>query len=119
LEPRSAALCASELFSSVQKGLSKGEIIEAMTVELTPEVERMVREGLRRGHYRTAAELISEAVQQLLAQEEWFDNHRSDIGARIEAGWASAEHGESIDSDRVKNNLETRKRAFLAETRRA
>jgi Arc/MetJ-type ribon-helix-helix transcriptional regulator len=40
-----------------------------MTVELTPETERLVREELRTGHFRSAGELVDRAVQVMLEKE--------------------------------------------------
>jgi hypothetical protein len=40
---------------------------KAMTINLTPEQEKIVKEELRSGHFRTAEELISQALLTLLA----------------------------------------------------
>ena len=40
---------------------------EAMTINLTPEQEKIVKEELESGHFRTAEELISQALHTLLA----------------------------------------------------
>ena len=85
-----------------------------MTIDLTPEVEGMIREGLRLGPYRTANEFVAEAVQLLLQQENWLAENHDEIAARIEEGWASAERGELIDGDEVRGYMEERKKAFLA-----
>jgi hypothetical protein len=39
----------------------------AMTINLTPEQEKIVKEELESGHFRTAEELISQALQALRA----------------------------------------------------
>jgi len=38
-----------------------------MTINLTPEQEKIVKEELESGHFRTAEELISQALHTLLA----------------------------------------------------
>jgi Arc/MetJ-type ribon-helix-helix transcriptional regulator len=40
---------------------------KAMTINLTPEQEKIVKEELESGHFRTAEELISQALHTLLA----------------------------------------------------
>src|SRR5207245_10716376 len=40
---------------------------EAMTINLTPEQEKIVKEELESGHFRTAEELISQALRALRA----------------------------------------------------
>jgi len=39
----------------------------AMTINLTPEQEKIVKEELESGHFRTAEELISQALRALRA----------------------------------------------------
>jgi predicted transcriptional regulator len=45
--------------------------------------------------------------------------HRSEIAAKIEQGYAAAQRGDLIDSDEVRSKLQQRKRARLDDKRRA
>jgi predicted transcriptional regulator len=45
--------------------------------------------------------------------------HRSEISAKIEQGYAAAQRGDLIDSDDVRSKLQQRKRALLDDKRRA
>ena len=41
-----------------------------MNINLTPEQERMVRDELKSGHFRTAEEVISHALEALREKEQ-------------------------------------------------
>jgi hypothetical protein len=47
-------------------------------------------------------------------QRVWLAEHGSEIGEKIEQGYAAAQRGELIDSDQVRSRLDERKRAWLA-----
>jgi hypothetical protein len=51
-------------------------------------------------------------------QEEWFSANKAEISAKIEEGYAAAQRGELIDGDRVRTEMEEKKRAWRAEQRR-
>ena len=55
-----------------------------MTINLTPEQEKIVKEELESGHFRTAEELISEALHALLATAP-SSGASADNGRRREA----------------------------------
>jgi len=57
---------------------------KAMTINLTPEQEKIVKEELRSGHFRTAEELISQALLTLLATAP-SSSARKDNGKHREA----------------------------------
>jgi hypothetical protein len=56
-----------------------------------------------------------DAVSLLHEQEVWLASHRSEIAAKIKAGYAAAQRGELIDADDVRRRLLDRKRAWLDE----
>lgn len=43
---------------------------KAMRIDLTPEQEKIVKEELKSGHFRTAEEVIGEALQALREKEQ-------------------------------------------------
>jgi len=57
---------------------------KAMTINLTPEQEKMVKEELKSGHFRTAEELISQALSAFLAPVP-SSSASADNGKRREA----------------------------------
>ena len=85
-----------------------------MHVELKPETRSIIEQDVRSGPYTNAEDFVEQAVAMLHEQEEWFAVNRVEIGARIEAGYASAERGELAGEGDVRRRLEARKREWLA-----
>lgn len=90
-----------------------------MTVTLSPEQERRLADVLRSGAYQNAEQALDRALEMLLAQEEWLAENRVEIAAAIEMGFAEAERGELIDGDEVRSRMTARKKAWVAEKRKA
>ena len=90
-----------------------------MDIRLKPELEEMIRKDVERGAYRTVDEFIEHAVALLREQESWLAENASAIRAKIEQGFASAQRGDLLDADRVRQEMEQRKSAWIAEKRRA
>lgn len=91
----------------------------AMDIRLKPEVEELIRRDVERGAYQSVDEFVEHAVALLHEQESWLAEHGSEIRAKIEKGYASAQRGELLDSDRVRQETEQRKNAWTAKKRRA
>ena len=85
-----------------------------MTIHLRPELEELIKQDIQRGAYQSIDEYIEHAVFMLHEQEAWLADHHAEIAAKIEAGYATAQRGELIDSGQVRSSLEERKRAWLA-----
>ncbi len=90
-----------------------------MDIRLKPEMEKMIRQDVERGGYRSVDEFVERAVALLHEEESWLAEHGSEIRAKIEQGYASAQRGDLLDSDRVRQEMEQRKSAWIAEKRRA
>ena len=88
-----------------------------MTVHLKPDLERLIQKDVERGSYRSADEFVERAVQMLHDQEEWLSANQQSIGAKIEAGYASAQRGELLDEAQVRAQLEEKKRLWRAKQR--
>ncbi|HLZ13013.1 MAG TPA: type II toxin-antitoxin system ParD family antitoxin [Candidatus Acidoferrum sp.] len=88
-----------------------------MDIRLKPEMEEMIRQDVERGAYRSADEFVEHAVKLLHEEEAWLAENGSEIRAKIEQGYASAQRGELLDSDRVRQEMEHRKKTWLAEKR--
>jgi putative addiction module CopG family antidote len=57
--------------SSVRKaGIVGSKESEAMNINLTPEQEKIVKDELKSGHFRTVEEVIGEALQILREKEQ-------------------------------------------------
>src|SRR5882762_3597794 len=79
----------------------------------------MIKQGIQRGPYQTVDEFVRRAISLLHQQEACLAEPSTEIGLKIERGYAVAQRGEWIDSDQVRSWLDERKRAWLAEKRQA
>ncbi len=86
-----------------------------MPITLRPEHEQLIAEALRSGAYQSPDEVIKRALELLHDRDTWLAESR----AKIEEGYAAAQRGELIDSDQVRAQMEEKKRAWLAEQRKA
>lgn len=85
-----------------------------MTIHLRPELEELIRQDVQRGAYETIDDFVEQAVSLLHEQEAWMAEHKAEIAAKIEAGYAAAQRGELIDSDQARSLLDEKKRAWMA-----
>lgn len=90
----------------------------SMEIRLKPEMEEIILRDVERGAYRSVDEFLEHAVALLHEEESWLAENGSETRAKIEQGYASAQRGELLDSDRVRQEMEQRKSAWLAEKRR-
>ena len=90
-----------------------------MKIHLRPELEELIKQDVQRGPYQSVDEFVEHAVALLHEQETWLAEHRTETAAKIEQGYAAVQRGELLGSDQVRATLEKRKRAWLAEKRRA
>lgn len=70
-----------------------------VNIRLRPELEKLIEEDIRRGPYQSVDEFVEHAVSLLHEQEGWLAEHRTEIGAKIDEGYAAAERGKLLDSD--------------------
>jgi Arc/MetJ-type ribon-helix-helix transcriptional regulator len=73
---------------------------------LRPEHERLITDALRSGAYQTADQVIERAFEMLRSQEEWLQENRQAIDARIRRGLEQLDRGEGIPEDRLDAYLE-------------
>ena len=81
-------------------------------------MEEMIRQDVERGAYRSVDEFVERAVALLHEEESWLAENASAIRAKIEQGFASAQRGNLLDSVRVRQEMERKKNAWLADKRR-
>ena len=70
-----------------------------MTITLTPELEKLVREKIAGGEYDSADAFVGEAVHRLVDEEKEEDTHRDEILARIQAAEAEIDRGNYREYD--------------------
>ena len=89
-----------------------------MTIHLKPELEALIQQNVERGPYQSVDEFVQQAVQMLHEQEQWLAENRAEIGAKIEAGYASAERGDLLNAEQVRARLNERKQAWREQSNR-
>jgi antitoxin ParD1/3/4 len=89
-----------------------------MNIRLTPEDERLIQKRLQSGVFSSAEEVIHRALKSLEAEEDWLQENKAEIGAKIERGLAQFERGEGLTPDESQARLAARKAAWRAEQRR-
>ena len=87
----------------------------SMTVDLSPELEALVRRDIAGGAYASVDEFVTKAVTELHEREQWLAEQREEIRTKIEEGWASAERGELLDEAEVKREMSAMKAAWRAQ----
>jgi Arc/MetJ-type ribon-helix-helix transcriptional regulator len=90
-----------------------------MNMRIRPELEKLIEEDSQRGPYQSVDEFVERAVSLLHEQEVWSAEHRTEIGAKIEEGYAAAQRGELLDSDSVRQLMDERKTSWFTEHRKA
>ncbi len=89
-----------------------------MTVELRPEDQELIQKRLTSGAFKTAGEVIHDALISQDAEESWLRENQQDIHEKIQRGRAQLARGEGIPGDVSRTRLQERKAGGLAERRR-
>lgn len=70
-----------------------------MNISLTPELEKLLSDRVRSGRYRSASEVVREALRLLLERDELQQLRRAHLKAQIEVGIADLDAGRFLDFD--------------------
>jgi len=89
-----------------------------MNVHLTGQSEKFVNDQLARGACRTPEEVIQRALEVLQAEEEWIEDHKDAIHAKIERAFGQFERGEFFTAEQSRADMEKHKAAWLSKTQR-
>ena len=76
-----------------------------MNVNLTPELERLVRKKVKTGRYNSASEVVREALRLFEEHEQMRQMRVAKMGRKIREGWDSLRHGEGADGERFMTQL--------------
>ncbi len=86
-----------------------------MAIHLTPEFEQLIENKVKSGTYKSASEVIAEALRLLEQRDRIFADNHDKVRTQIEQGWQSAQRAELVDGDevfdRIDAELEGRERA--------
>ena len=88
-----------------------------MTITLRPEHEKLISRAMQSGAYKSPDEVIGGALEMLLSEDEWLQNHKEDVTEKIERAFLQFERGECFSAEESKADMEKRKAAWLAERR--
>ena len=80
-----------------------------MNLALDPASEQVIQRELDRGHFATPAEVVASALLLLNSQEDWLQENKEAIDARLELSFAQSRNGETYTPEQA--------RQFLAERR--
>jgi antitoxin ParD1/3/4 len=78
----------------------------AMNVSLTPALEKLVQQKVESGRYRSASEVVREALRLMEEHDQIQNLHKDEIRKKIAAGMASLRAGRSVDGEAVFDRLE-------------
>jgi antitoxin ParD1/3/4 len=85
-----------------------------VNVNLTPELEKLVREKVASGLYNNQSEVVREALRLLAEQDRLREAHLTRLRAVLAEGLRQADHEDLLDADEVIAEM----RATLRENRR-
>lgn len=72
-----------------------------MNVNLTPELEKLVREKVKSGLYNNQSEVVRESLRLLVEQDRLRDAHLQKLRTALSIGLEQADRGELIDGPDV------------------
>ena len=86
-----------------------------MKIELKPEDEQLIQKRLQSGAFHTIDEIIHDALTSQDAEEDWLQENKEAINAKISRGLTQLDSGEGISGDLARTRLQERKAAWLSE----
>ena len=84
-----------------------------MTITLRPEQETLVNQAIETGAYQNPHEVIERALEVLRSEDEWLQDHREEIAAKIDRAFEQFERGEFLSAVESRADMERRKAAWL------
>ena len=76
-----------------------------MNIELSPEVEELLRKKIGAGTYASENDVLHQALRLLEEQDEYLELHREEIRGKIDEARQSLDRGERIDGEQVFDRL--------------
>ena len=77
-----------------------------MNLELTPELERLIRDIVKSGRYESASDVVREALRLLEERDESRQVQTQELRKKIDQGLESLQRGEGVDGEEFFNSLE-------------
>jgi putative addiction module CopG family antidote len=76
-----------------------------MEIHIRPDLEELIKQDVKRGPYKSVDQYVEEALSILHEREAWLAQHRSEIQAKIEEGYASAEREGFLSPEQLEARL--------------
>jgi Arc/MetJ-type ribon-helix-helix transcriptional regulator len=73
---------------------------------------------MQTGAYENPDEVIGKALEMLRSENEWLNEHKQEIAEKIERAFGQFERGEFLSAEESRADMQKRKAAWLASTRR-
>lgn len=89
-----------------------------MTITLRPEHEKAIEQAIQSGHYQTADDVISRALEILRSEDDWLDDRKDEIADKIDRAFRQFERGEFLSSSESQADMEKRKAEWSGRQRR-
>jgi antitoxin ParD1/3/4 len=84
-----------------------------MTIQLTVEDEQLIHKRLQSGVFRSAEEVIHDALASQDAETEWLAENKEAINEKIARGIAQLDRGEGVSGEVARARLQQRKTDWL------
>ena len=90
-----------------------------MNVNLTPELEKLVRDKVESGRYESAGDVVRDALRFLEERDQVRQVQTQELRKKIDKGLESLERGEGVDGDEFFDALEREERELRRKRKRA
>lgn len=87
-----------------------------MTITLRPEHEELIARAIQSGAYETPDQVIERALEVLRSENDLLQEDKLSIHEKIERAFAQFERGEFFTAEQSRDDMETRKAAWLSDT---
>ena len=89
-----------------------------MSIILRPEHEEAITQAIQSGAYQNPDQVIERALQVLRSEDQWLIENKDAINEKIDRAMAQLDRAEAIPGEELRDRLEKRKAAWLAEQKR-
>ncbi len=92
----------------MKSGIIKLSIAEqiVMNISLTPELERLIQEQVKKGRYSSVSEMVGESLRLLWERDRIREKRVAELRQKIQVGIEELNRGEGIDGEEVFDEIE-------------
>jgi Arc/MetJ-type ribon-helix-helix transcriptional regulator len=80
-----------------------------MQLNVPPDLETLIKKRLSSGCYESVEDVLRRALEAQDAEESWTEEERRALSAHIEEGYLQAEHGELIEGEQARREIQAMK----------